>query len=380
MSNTTRLLIAMAIIIVVVISFGAGYFVRAQIPVTYPAGLDKIAEVWDHITKEYVDPAAINTDNMSASAIEGILKALDDPYSTYLDKNSYERFSTSLQGNYEGIGAYVSMVSGNITITSLIPGSPAEAAGLQAGDTIEAVDGQSLAGVNLMEAISLIRGPEGTSVNLTVRHEGTAAPVAVTITRAKLEVPSVMMTWQGDIAIMTITQFTKTTPDEIIPYIQEINANTNARGIVLDLRNNPGGLLAAVVDVASHFITDGLIVEVQSNIGTIARYEAETFEDTTALPMVVLVNHASASGAEVLTGALQDHDRALVAGETTFGKGSVDNLYRLSDGSGLYLTIMRWLTPNGRLIEGQGITPDVHLDLTGQAAIDWAVGQLTGGK
>ncbi len=380
MSNTTRLLIAMAIIIVVVISFGAGYFVRAQIPVTYPAGLDKIAEVWDHITKEYVDPAAINTDNMSASAIEGILKALDDPYSTYLDKNSYERFSTSLQGNYEGIGAYVSMVSGNITITSLIPGSPAEAAGLQAGDTIEAVDGQSLAGVNLMEAISLIRGPEGTSVNLTVRHEGTAAPVAVTITRAKLEVPSVMMTWQGDIAIMTITQFTKTTPDEIIPYIQEINANANARGIVLDLRNNPGGLLAAVVDVASHFITDGLIVEVQSNIGTIARYEAETFEDTTALPMVVLVNHASASGAEVLTGALQDHDRALVAGETTFGKGSVDNLYRLSDGSGLYLTIMRWLTPNGRLIEGQGITPDVHLDLTGQAAIDWAVGQLTGGK
>jgi carboxyl-terminal processing protease len=380
MSNTTRLFIAIAIIIVVVISFGAGYFVRAQLPVTYPAGLDKIAEVWDHISKEYVDPSAINTDNMSASAIEGILKALDDPYSAYLDKSGYERFSTSLQGNYEGIGAYVTLESGNVTISSLIAGSPAEAAGLEAGDVIQAADGQSLAGMSLMEATALIRGPEGTSVSLTILHPGAAAPVVVDIVRAKLDVPSVTLTWQGDIAIVTIAQFTQNTSDEITTVVQQINANASARGIVLDLRSNPGGLLTAVVDVASHFITDGLIVEVQSNIGTIAKYDAETMDDTTALPMVVLVNHASASGSEVLTGALQDHGRAIVAGETTYGKGSVDNLYRLKDGSGLYLTIMRWLTPNGRLIEGQGIAPDVPLDLTGQAEIDWAVGRLDSGK
>ena len=379
MSNTTRLFIAIAIILVVVISFGAGYFVRAQVPTTYPEGLDKVAEVWDYIAKDYVDPSAINTDNMSASAIEGILKALDDPYSTYLDKASYERFSTSLQGNYEGIGAYVMLASGNVTVTALIPNSPAEAAGLEAGDIIEAVDGQSLAGMSLDEAISLIRGPEGTSVTLSILHEGATGQVSITITRAKLEVPSVTMTWQGDIAVITIMQFTNTTANEVTPYIQQINANPNAKGIVLDLRNNPGGLLSAVVDVASRFITDGLIVEVQSKIGTIAQYEAETFDDTTSLPMVVLVNHASASGAEVLSGALQDHQRAVIAGETTFGKGSVDNLYRLKDGSGLYLTIMRWLTPDGRLIEGQGITPDVHLDLTGQAAIDWAVNRLNNG-
>ena len=379
MSNTTRLFIAIAIIIVVVISFGAGYFVRAQVPFSYPAGLDKVAEVWNDITSEYVDPSAINTDNMSTQAIEGILNALNDPYSTYLDKADYERFSSSLQGNYEGIGAYVSLLSGNITITSLIPGSPAEGAGLQAGDTITAVDGQSVSGLTLEEATSLIRGPEGTSVNVTVLHEGATEPVTATIIRAKLEVPSVLLEWQGDIAVLTIVQFTTTTSNELTPYIQQINDHPNAKGIVLDLRNNPGGLLSAVVDVASRFITDGLIVEVQSKIGTIAQYEAETFDDTTSLPMVVLVNHASASGAEVLSGALQDHGRATIAGEQTFGKGSVDNLYRLKDGSGLYLTIMRWLTPDGRLIEGQGITPDVHLDLTGQAAIDWAVNRLDNG-
>jgi carboxyl-terminal processing protease len=379
MSNTTRLLIATAIIIVVALSFGAGYFVRARIPVHYPEGLDKIAEVWDHITKEYVDPAAIDTDNLSRAAIEGLLDALDDPYSAYLDKHGYDMFTTSLQGGYEGIGAYVSMISGNVTITSLIPGSPAEADGLLAGDIIQAVNGQSLAGMNLVEAIAMIRGPEGTAVSLTILHEDTAQPVVVDIVRAKLDVPSVMMNWEGDIAHLIITQFTEKTADEVTAYVQQINDNPDARGIVLDLRNNPGGLLAAVVDVASHFITEGLIVEVQSNIGTIAEYKAVKEDVTTDLPMIVLVNHGSASGAEVLSGALQDHGRALIAGERTFGKGSVDNLYPLEDGTGLYLTIMRWLTPDGRLIEGQGIDPDVPLDLTGQAAVDWAVDRLDSG-
>jgi carboxyl-terminal processing protease len=379
MSNTTRLLIATAIIIVVALSFGAGYFVRARIPVHYPEGLDKIAEVWDHITKEYVDPAAIDTDNLSRAAIEGLLDALDDPYSAYLDKHGYDMFTTSLQGGYEGIGAYVSMISGNVTITSLIPGSPAEADGLLAGDIIQAVNGQSLAGMNLVEAIAMIRGPEGTAVSLTILHEDTALPVEVDIVRAKLDVPSVMMNWEGDIAHLIITQFTEKTADEVTAYVQQINDNPDARGIVLDLRNNPGGLLAAVVDVASHFITEGLIVEVQSNIGTIAEYKAVKEDVTTDLPMIVLVNHGSASGAEVLSGALQDHGRALIAGERTFGKGSVDNLYPLEDGTGLYLTIMRWLTPDGRLIEGQGIDPDVPLDLTGQAAVDWAVDRLDSG-
>jgi carboxyl-terminal processing protease len=380
MSNTTRLLIAVAIIVVVVLSFGAGYFVRAQVPIQYPAGLDKIAEVWDHITKEYVDPSAINTDNMSASAIEGIMKALDDPYSVYLDKHGYDMFTTSLQGDYEGIGAYVSMEGDNITISSLIPGSPAEGAGLLPGDVITAVDGQSVTGMALVEAIAMIRGPEGTTVSVTVIHQGQTEPVTVSIVRAKLNVPSVLMVWQGDIADIVITQFTENTAQELTPFVQQINDNPNAKGIVLDLRNNPGGLLDIVVEVASHFITDGLIVEVQSNIGTIAQYKAVTVDATTNLPMIVLVNEASASGAEVLSGALQDHGRATIAGTTTFGKGSVDNLYRLKDGTGLYLTIMRWLTPNGRLIEGHGIDPDVPLTLTGQAELDWAVQQLDSGN
>jgi len=380
MSNTTRLFIAMAIIIVVVLSFGAGYFVRAQVPVQYPAGLDTIAEVWDHVTSEYVDPSAINTGNLSQAAIEGIMDALNDPYSVYLDKANYERFSTSLQGNYEGIGAFVNQASENVTIVSLIPGSPAESAGLMPGDTIEAVDGQSLAGMSLIEAISLIRGPEGTSVTLRVLHENATESVTVTIVRAKLEIPSVTLDWQGDIALVSIAQFDENTSRELTTEVENINGHAGAKGIVLDLRYNPGGLLDIVVEVASHFITEGFIVSVQSNIGTIAEYKAVTVDATTDLPMVVLVNHASASGAEVLSGALQDHDRAVVVGETTFGKGSVDNLYRLKDGSGLYLTIMRWLTPDGRLIEGHGIDPDIRLTLTGHDAVDWAVERLDSGN
>jgi carboxyl-terminal processing protease len=183
----------------------------------------------------------------------------------------------------------------------------------------------------------------------------------------------------GDIARISISEFTARTDTELAQVLPKL-VTDQATGIILDLRSNPGGLLDTVVDVASHFITQGTIVSVRSRQGTIETLKAVKEDTTTTLPMVVLVDEYSASGAEVLTGALQDYDRALVAGNVTYGKGSVDILQPLKDGSGIYITISRWLTPDGRLIEGNGITPDVKLDVTGDDELQWAIDYLHGVK
>ncbi|MCJ7605362.1 MAG: S41 family peptidase, partial [Dehalococcoidales bacterium] len=335
MSNTSKLLIASAIIIVFALSFGAGYFVHSQLPPDYPEGLDTVAEVWDIIGEEYVDPSRFDTDNLSRAAIEGMIDLLDDPYTSFLDDNGYELFSSRLAGGFEGIGAYVTMDDDRLMIIAPIAGSPAEAAGIRAGDIILEIDGEPVNGMSLAEAIMLIRGPEGTNVTLLVLHEDETEPVTIDIIRAKIEVPSIILEWEGDIAHLTITQFDERTAEDLTPVIREIN-ESGARGIVLDLRDNPGGLLDTVVEVASHFIPEGVIVEVESSIGTIATYKAEEVGAVTDMPMIVLVNEFSASGSEVLAGALQDYGRAHIAGTVTFGKGSVNNLYELRDGSGLY--------------------------------------------
>jgi len=229
--------------------------------------------------------------------------------------------------------------------------------------------------MSLAEAIINIRGPKGTPVRLLVLHEGDTEPVEIEVIRARVEVPSVLFEMRGNIAYITITQFSERTDSELAPVLQDLKEQ-NAAGIILDLRGNPGGLLDIVVKVASHFINKGVVVEVMSNQGKVATLEVVSSPVTTDLPMVVLVDNTSASGSEVLSGALQDHDRAIVAGNITFGKGSVNMLRRLSDGSGLYITTARWLTPNGRIIEGQGIEPDVTLELTGEDAVQWAIDTL----
>ena len=228
-------------------------------------------------------------------------------------------------------------------------------------------------------AISKIRGPSGTTVKLLVLHQGDTEPVEITVTRAKVEVPSVTFEMRGDIAYITISQFTNRTEDEFTQIMPELTSE-NATGIILDLRGNPGGLLNIVVEIASHFITKGTIVSVRSRQGVITTMNAVAENMTTDLPMVVLVDEFSASGSEVLAGALQDHNRATIAGNVTYGKGSVNISTAFEDGSGIYITISRWLTPNGRLIEGNGIQPDVKLDVTGDDAIQWAIDYLHGLK
>ena len=263
-------------------------------------------------------------------------------------------------------------------IVSPFAGSPAETAGITAGDIIKAINGESTANMTLDIAVSKIRGPKGTTVKLTILHKGDTAPVEITVTRNTVEVASVHFEMMGSIAYININQFTGRTESEFAPVIQQLK-DANAKGIIMDLRGNPGGLLDIVVDVASHFITEGIVVQVKSNKGVVEVDKVKTGVVTTNLPMVVLVDEFSASGSEVLAGALQDHKRALISGNTTYGKGSVCYLYQLSDGSGIYITGSRWLTPNGRMIEGQGIEPDVKLEITGDDALNWALNYLNNG-
>ena len=377
MSSSSKIIASMILVIAVVLAFGGGFFVGQAGPSTAPAGLDVVNEAWNYIIKDYVDPTRISSANITAGAIEGMINSLHDRYTEYISPDDFEIIQSNFQGAFEGIGAVVSVLDGKIVIVSPIAGAPAEKAGIKKNDVILQVNGEAVDGLSLDVTIGKIRGPSGTPVTLLILHEGATEPVEITVIRAKVEVPSVEFEMRGDIALITISQFTSRTEDELALVMPKLETE-KAQGIILDLRGNPGGLLNIVVQVASHFITNGIIVSVRSRQGEIETQNAVSENVTSALPMVVLVDEFSASGSEVLSGALQDHNRALIAGNVTYGKGSVNVLQRLSDGSGIYITISRWLTPNRTLIEGNGIQPDVKLDVTGDAAIQWALNYLHG--
>ena len=376
MSKITKLIIGLLLVVVIALAFGAGFAFGRQRLSSSGEGLDIVGQAWNVILTEYVDRDKLETSTLRRGAIEGMLESLDDPYSSYLEPEHYELGLSSLEGEFNGIGAYVTIEDKQLMIIAPIADSPADKAGIKAGDIILEINGEPVAEISLAEAIIKIRGPQGTSVKLLVLHEGETEPEEIEITRTRVELPSVHFEMEGDIALINITQFSERTEDELSPALQSLEEE-KTRGIILDLRNNPGGLLETVIDVASHFLSEGNIVDIVTNQGKVATLKVKKSTPTTDLPMVVLVNNASASGSEVLAGALQDHGRAIVAGNTTYGKGSVNILHRLDDGSGLYITTARWLTPSGRLIEGQGIEPDQKLELTGEDAIRWAVGYLT---
>ncbi|MFC1970962.1 S41 family peptidase [Chloroflexota bacterium] len=376
MSKITKLIISLLLVTIVAMAFGAGFNFGRMNPSGTAGGLDIIKQAWDIILTDYVERDEINTDNMTHSAIRGMVASLDDPYASYLEAQQYEQGVSSLKGEFNGIGAYVTMEDKQLKIIAPIADSPAEKAGIKAGDIIMEINSEPVLDMSLAEAIIKIRGPRGTSVKILVLHEGETDPVEIEIIRTTVELPSVRFEMKGEIAHIIITQFSERTGDELAAVMPKL-AEEQARGIVLDLRSNPGGILDTVVEVASHFLHEGTILDVRDNRGEVTTYRVITSKSTTDLPMVVLVDNFSASGSEVLAGALQDYDRATVAGNSTYGKGSVNTLRQLDDGSGLYITTARWLTPNGRLIEGQGIEPDEKLELTGEDAVNWAVDYLT---
>ena len=368
--------ITLLLVLNLALSFGTGCVVdNSPPPDLSEEGLGSIAEAWEIIVNDYVDKDGIDANALRQAAIKGMLEALDDPYSVYLDAETFQMSLSDLGGKFEGIGAYVAVQDEQIIIIAPIADSPAAKAGIRAGDIILEIEGKSTAGMNLAEAVLYIRGPKGTSVRVLILHQDKTEPDEIEIIRDEIEVPSVYFEMREDIAYINITYFSERTDEELFTVLQSVTRET-ATGIVLDLRSNPGGLLQTVIDVVSCFLKEGVVVDVVDNEGRHTISSVKPRGTSTDLPLVVLVDSYSASGSEVLAGALQDYARATIAGTKTYGKGSVNILRQLKDGSGLYITTARWLTPNGRLIEGEGIAPDYHLELEGEDSIQWAIDYL----
>jgi len=363
----------------VALSFGTGYNLGHQTPSDAGGGLGIVTQAWNFLFEDYVDRARLEDSALSQAAIEGMLEELDDPYTSYLDIETYQLGMSGLEGEFEGIGAHVGIRDEKLTVIAPIADSPAAKAGVRAGDIILEVDGNPTADMSLAEAVLNIRGPKGTPVRLLILHQDETEPEEIEIIRAKIELTSVRFEMKGDIAYINITHFSGRTDEELSPVLESL-AGEGAKGIILDLRRNPGGILDEVVKVVSHFVPEGVVLNVVDNRGERTALEVRPGVVTIDLPVVVLVDEFSASGSEVLSGALQDHGRATIAGRQTFGKGSVNVLRRLDDGSGLYITTARWLTPEGRPIEGEGIKPDYELELEGEEAIQWAIDYLKSGK
>ena len=331
-----------------------------------PPEFGRLSQVWDLLSQEQIDGSDLDAQEISDGAIRGMLAALGDPYAGFLDEEQYSLEREDITGFFGGIGAEVGIRDGVITILAPMPDTPAEAAGVKPGDVILEVDGENIKGMTLLEVIRLIRGDKGTKVTILVRHLSSAEPVAIEIERDIIRLESVNLLMQvGRIGHLRLSGFTGSTNDELKEALDRFE-RSKGLGIVLDLRNNPGGLVSSVVDVTSQFIDDGLVLYQVDAKGNRTSWDVKKGGKALGTPMVVLVNEFSASASEVLTGAIIDNQRATVIGETTFGKGSVTNLWPLVDGSGVNFTTARWFTPNGSLIEGEGITPDVLLDPIGE--------------
>ncbi len=375
MSKTVRFVAVALVLVIIALSFGAGCAPAGQTRPALDPGLDTVAQAWSIILDNYVDGEKLDTSRLSQAAIEGMVEALDDPYSSYLDVETARLGLSSLEGKIEGIGAEVTVRDEQIVIVAPLPDSPAARAGIMAGDILLAIDGRSTSGMSLAEAVLNVRGPRGTLVTLLVRHQGEADPEEIEIVRAEIEIPSVQFSMRGDLAYINISHFSERTAEELSQVLESAEVE-GAVGIILDLRGNPGGLLESAVDVASRFLREGVVLKVVDSQGRVTVYTVAPTPVVTDLPLVVLVDSYTASGGEVLAGSLQDNARATIAGTITFGKGSVVKLYYLEDGSGLFLTVARWLTPDGHLIEGEGLLPDYELEVEGEAAVDWAIDYL----
>ncbi len=325
-----------------------------------PKELEAIWEAWALLNREHIDRESFDSENFEESAIKGLIDAVEDTHTSYVDPLVLEIEQTDLSGQFEGIGAHVRRrEDGMIQIISPIEGGPAEAAGILAGDIILAVDGESIEGLELLQAVSKIRGPKGSTVSLTVKHIGQLESTVIDVLRDVIALPSVLLRSDpgADITHIRITEFKGDTPTRLSE-ILDTEIESGSKGLILDLRSNPGGYLQQVFDIANMFLDDGIILLEERQNENIT-WQASAGGLATELPMVVLVNKYSASGSEILMGAFQDNGRASVIGEQTFGKGTVNVFRKLSNGGGLYMSVGRWYTPAKRPIEGEGLTPDI---------------------
>jgi len=379
------LLLLTVVLVLVVTSLGASCNIPSLGgPTPTPKQLGIVDEAWNTILNDYVDKNKVDLDALSSSAIKAMLESIHDPYAAYFDAAEFKTIEQmNVEGTYGGIGAMVTIKNEQLTVIAPIAGTPAEKAGIKPGDKILTIDGNSTQGMSLEEAVLKVQGDPGTNVTLQVLHQGEETPVELVIIREEINLPSVYpeignatttpattpaptaRPLPNGIAIITITYFSERTGDEITSALKDVLAR-GAKGIVLDLRDNPGGILDSAVTVANQFLKDGIVLyELDSNDEK-QMWDVKPGGLATDVPLAVLVNGNSASASEVVAGALQDYGRAPLIGNQTFGKGSINHFRQLSDGSAIYISIGRWYTPNGRQIEGNGLTPDIVIDRTEQ--------------
>ena len=324
--------------------------------------LQTFTEIFGRIQKDYVEP--VSDKKMLEDAIRGMLSGLD-PHSTYLDKDEYEELKVGTTGQFGGLGIEVTMEDGFVKVVSPIDDTPAQRAGVQSGDLVIRLDDQPVKGMTLNEAVKIMRGEPGTDIVLTIVREGEGTPLKVTITRDIIKVKSVKSRiLEEGYGYVRISSFQSRTSENLKEAIDELKKESDGalKGLVLDLRNNPGGVLNAAVSVSDAFLEDGLIVYTEGRIQDSAfKFNATPDDLLDGAPIVVLINAGSASASEIVAGALQDHKRAIIMGEKSFGKGSVQTISPTSNGGAVKLTTARYYTPLGRSIQAEGIEPDIAL-------------------
>ncbi len=374
--STFSLAIVLAIVLAGVVGYTLGDDAADRggttIQITGEDGFGILDEIYAILQEDFVNPEALDPELLKLGAINGILQALGDPHTVYIDPESYALGIDVISGTFEGIGAQVEQdpVTGDIVIVTPFRESPAEVAGIRAGDIVRSVDGQSTDGWSVAQAVRLIRGPEGTDVVLGIeRPDGSTKDV--TITRGTIVIPTVFTREIEDaagnpvseLAYIELQQFTDQAVRDLREELERV-IEAGYSGIILDLRRNPGGGLEATIQTADMFLDDGVILTEVSREGEEKVTRAKPGGPATEIPIVLLVGPGSASGSEVLACALRDNDRATLVGAKSFGKGSVNHLRELSDEGALYVTIARWECPNGEQIEAVGIQPDVEVAVT----------------
>ena len=323
--------------------------------------IDLFSEVLEKIRKEYVDE--VDQSELIDNAINGALQSLD-PYSAYMDSELFESMETDTKGEFGGLGIEVGMEAGVVKVVAPIDGTPAARAGLKAGDYIVKIDGEQVQGKSLMEAVKLMRGPVGSTIDLTIRRKGIKKALSKTVKREIIEIKSVeSKILKKNIGYLKLNAFNSNSSEQLVDQIKNIENKNKTSGYILDLRNNPGGLLTQAINVADFFLDDGEIVSTRGRKSIEnRRFFAKKGDKVKGKPLIVLINNGSASASEIVAGALKDHKRAIILGSSTYGKGSVQSIIPLKNGGGIRITISKYYLPSGQSISEVGVKPDIFVD------------------
>ncbi len=328
--------------------------------------IDLFGEVLEKIKKDYVDD--VDQAEIMDSAINGVLQSLD-PYSAYMSPELFKEMQTDTRGEFGGLGIEIGMEAGVVKVISPIDDTPAAKAGIKAGDYIVKIGKEQVQGKSLLEAVKLMRGPVGTSIDLTIRRKNVKKPLEFKIVRKIIEVQSVSSKIIGDekdVGYIRLKSFNENSDKQFLKSVKEFEKKPKIKGYVLDLRNNPGGLLTQAINITDFFLEDGEIVSTKGRkVSETRKFFARKGDEVKGKPIIVLINNGSASASEIFAGALKDHKRAIILGENSYGKGSVQSIIPLTNGGGMRLTISKYYLPSGKSISEVGVTPDIQVEAEG---------------